>query len=289
MDQTNDGYFSVDIKDGYQVFVLSYMDPLDGYGVIYKATSPSGKVYIGQTIEMVSTRIKRHYADANRSSCGNYKCKFYNALRKYGNKVTWECLLVVEDSLLDDIEIEEISKYGSFVNGYNTTIGGQGKGTRGMRHSEESKRKMSKAHSGKKTSASFLLKNSKRMRGQNNPMYGTKMSEEHKQKLRKIIVGRFVSEEERRKMSEAGRGKKNSFEHNSNIKSALRNLWGSKGKNFFVFDKSTGEFIGEWNTIGGCAEDLSLQASNVGNCLRGSRKSCGGYIFSYKGTGNAKH
>ena len=60
----------------------------------------------------------------------------------------------------------------------------------GKHHSEESRRKMSKANTGK-----------------NHPMYGKHRSEESRRKISESLKGRTHSDETRRKMSESHKGK----------------------------------------------------------------------------------
>jgi hypothetical protein len=71
---------------------------------------------------------------------------------------------------------------------HNRTGGGEG--VSGFIHSEETKRKQSKAH-----------------RGEKNHNYGKTFSEEHRKKLSESGKGRTHSEETKRKQSEAHRGK----------------------------------------------------------------------------------
>jgi group I intron endonuclease len=261
--------------------VHNFIEPFDGYGIIYRATSPSGKIYIGQTTEHIKKRISSHYYSSRAQGSKAHSAKMGAALRKYGLDMKWECLYRVPASELNDAEVAEINKHNSFKAGYNSTAGGEG--IRGFRFSEETKTKMSRAKIGRKMPEHVIQLNSIRNKGSGNPMYGTKMSEEHKQKLIRINTGRIVSEEERIHMSIAGIGVKNTETHNANIKAALRKVWGAKGKSFYVFNIETGELVGEWDTISECSERLDLTRANVGACLRGKRRSCKGYAFKYKG------
>lgn len=114
-------------------------------GVIYKITSPSGKVYIGQTIGSKEKRWKEHLEDAHRT----YKdhCKVLNkAIRKYGDdnfkvELVEECL----DEELDDKEAEYITQYNSQVpNGMNIKLGGSS-----GKHHEDTKKKISDSLKGR--------------------------------------------------------------------------------------------------------------------------------------------
>jgi len=112
-------------------------------GIIYKATSPSGKVYIGQTIRTIHKRKIAHYSGAFNKNSTSYNCAISKAIRKYNNNIVWEILHYdVSICKLDVLEIEEIKKHNSFKLGYNSTLGGGG-GCVGYTHSVESLKKIS--------------------------------------------------------------------------------------------------------------------------------------------------
>lgn len=57
------------------------------------------------------------------------KYKIYNAMNKYG-KENFTCEILEDNVLIDDLnkkEIYYIEKYNSFINGYNSTKGGDGR------------------------------------------------------------------------------------------------------------------------------------------------------------------
>ena len=98
------------------------------YGIIYKATNKmTGKVYVGQTIKELSTRISGHFKAAiNAKNKRGYSSKFYRAIRKYGECVwKWNivCCAPVED--LNMQEVITIEVLNSFYAGYNSTKGGE--------------------------------------------------------------------------------------------------------------------------------------------------------------------
>jgi group I intron endonuclease len=94
-------------------------------GLIYLLTSPSGKHYVGQSIDF-SNRINSYRTSSLNPSCGQYHTTFGSAIRKYGfdnfqievlhNNVPWD--------RMDQLEIQEIKNYDSYCNGYNQTEGG---------------------------------------------------------------------------------------------------------------------------------------------------------------------
>lgn len=112
--------------------------------IVYKAISPSNKIYIGITTCSLEKRMKEHYKTAKMCR-DNYK--FYNAIRKYQfENFKWEIIDQV-NSMQELFEKEEyyIKIFDSFNNGYNSTLGGEG--CKGVVHSEESKRILSEKSS----------------------------------------------------------------------------------------------------------------------------------------------
>lgn len=103
---------------------------------IYKITSPSNKIYIGQTIDM--SRRFRHYNSIEKIK---RQPRLYNSFLKYGVKYhVFELLEVCFDYELNDLEIYYINKYNSCgINGLNCMSGGKSNG----RHSAISKKKIS--------------------------------------------------------------------------------------------------------------------------------------------------
>lgn len=114
------------------------------YGVIYKYTSPSGGIYIGQTVN-IDKRKKQHIYDVNHGS----NRKFHNAIRKHGiDTFTFEILhpafLMDELNELEKYYIEYYNSYYKNGNGgYNMTIGGEG--ANGYQFTDSDKRKLSES------------------------------------------------------------------------------------------------------------------------------------------------
>lgn len=97
-------------------------------GYIYKITNKvNNKVYIGQTSRNIRERYHEHLRCSETSSSNQ---PLYNAMKKYG-KEAFEVTLVemCDANLLDDREIFYINQYDSYNNGYNATIGGEGRPT----------------------------------------------------------------------------------------------------------------------------------------------------------------
>ena len=100
-------------------------------GIIYKITSPSGKIYIGQTTKSLEYRWKQHVKDAmneNRKRCR----VFHNAIQKYGEEnMIQEVVCECNTDELDKNENRFIAELNTLTpNGYNlkTNKLGQKKG-----------------------------------------------------------------------------------------------------------------------------------------------------------------
>ena len=90
-------------------------------GIIYKITSPSGKAYMGQTIQKFNDRIRSHQRKGSECTA------ISRAIQKYGDEMKYE---IIEDNIphkqLDEREIYWIKELNSLSpGGYNLTTGGQ--------------------------------------------------------------------------------------------------------------------------------------------------------------------
>ena len=101
---------------------------------IYKITSPTGRIYIGQTVNL-KLRLRDYKSKAYKVK---EKTKILNSIRKHGfDKHTFEIIEVVDVSLGDDREIYWIDFYKSYntKKGMNLTLGGKRTpGIKGKKH-----------------------------------------------------------------------------------------------------------------------------------------------------------
>ena len=87
-------------------------------GIIYRIIFPSGKSYIGQTINSLKDRLRYHKSSKN---C----VAVHGAFVKYGNNYKTEILVEINNEYLNEYEIKFISIYDTISpNGYNLSIGG---------------------------------------------------------------------------------------------------------------------------------------------------------------------
>lgn len=82
------------------------------------------KIYVGKTEFSIEKRFKEHCKDAFRER--NEKRPLYLAMQKYGVEHFY-IELIEETDIPEEREIYWIEKLGSFKNGYNATMGGDGK------------------------------------------------------------------------------------------------------------------------------------------------------------------
>jgi group I intron endonuclease len=207
--------------------------------IVYKATFPNGKSYIGQTSQKFNTRKRGHiFASKNLNASYDYNVIFHQAIRKYGeDNIQWTILEdgITDSVILDDREIYWVSKLNTKTpNGYNMADGG--KSIRGYKHREDSKNKMSISRKGRIITPEWRKKLSESTKGRKKPqsfidkMTGRKQSperiekskgripwnkgkhgifkEEAKNKMRLSRLGYHLSEEEKEYLRKTMQGNK---------------------------------------------------------------------------------
>lgn len=134
-------------------------------------------------------------------------------INKYGKDIFERIILeegIKDVYLLNEKEKEYIEMYNTFEDGYNLTKGGDGGGswiynltkeekeliaekkrkkTKGVKFTEEHKRKISESSKGKKLTEEHKRNISNSIKGENHPWYGKKHSEHTKKKLSKLKKG----------------------------------------------------------------------------------------------------
>lgn len=277
-------------------------------GVVYKYTSPSGKVYIGQTTNEAHRRrtwfcIKRRYAGAT----------IERARAKYGpENFEYEVLYKDVFSSFDDAqkaldakEIYYIELYDSLRNGYNNTNGGlfpefgiqtqlNGREVKCDKDGLIARRKLRYHEKHTKEEIQQLRKETNRQNGRWKKIYQFDLD------------GNYI-----REFSSAGEASENGFGNYSNIIRACKTLGAYKGYNWrFVEDgkvmkkrpkriykKETFahafkavkqftknmEFIAEYESITAAARALGIPYnSGIGACLAGKIPTAHGFKWQYK-------
>lgn len=171
------------------------------YGYIYKTTNLfNGKIYVGQH---KATKFNDNYYGSG--------IRITNLINKFG-KSSFSCELLEECSSeeeLNEKEIYWIDKLNSTNRdiGYNLMSGGYK--VRGIKHSEETKQKISKAKMGCHPNRDYLMSESTKNKISNtlkeyykthdNPRKGVHLTVKTKQKLRDANLGKKYPEEVREK------------------------------------------------------------------------------------------
>ena len=226
---------------------------------VYKHISPSGKYYIGITMQKPQTRWRRD------GSGYRHNPYFYNAIQKYGwdnfqHEILFENLTKSE---AEQKEIELIACYKSNQRdyGYNISNGGNCVGT----HSEESKKKIAYANQNRSQETREKLRKA---------VLGKKLSIETRKKMSESRIGRVFSEESKRKISESHKGIKQSEEH--------RKHNGEAHKKPVVQFSKNGDFIKRYDCAKNAGIELNIQNVSITACCRGKIKSAGGYVWKYE-------
>ena len=287
---------------------------------IYMWTSPSGKSYIGQTVN-----LKKRYNSFLRFNKNYSGDKINNARKKYNNERDWEykVLEYCDVNELDEREKYYIALYDTINNGYNCESGGNEnkivsdeskqkmseamKGENnpmyGKHLTEEQKRKLSEAKKGKYCGekhpmwGKHLTEEQKRkisegMKGENNPMYGKHLTEEHKSKLSEAMKGRYcgenhpmwgrhLTEEQKRKISEGMKGEKHPM-YGKHCDDEIKDKIRLRHNKAVVQYTKEGEFVAEYESALVAKNITGINNSHIGACCRGKRKSAGGFKWTFK-------
>lgn len=220
--------------------------------IIYLASSPSNKKYIGFTSRSLEIRIMEHFSQAKLGSCH----VFHKALRKYGKKVEWEILEQFET------ENEALNKEKYYIkfyktrdydnNGYNSTDGGEG--CNGFRPTLEQNKKNSERQKEKMKDPEF------RKHAMKNLNTGVPWNKGKK-------IGSYSTKESEIK-------RKNSLKRNGT----------TAGKSKIPIDiiniKTNESLI--FSSMSDGANQLNLHISAISKCLSGKQKFHKGYCFKYR-------
>ena len=193
--------------------------------IVYRATAPSGRAYIGQTIQSLSARRKSHENKARNGSRNPFHC----AIRKYGDKIKWEMLCrATSIAALNWIEPRYIAAQNTLLpHGYNAKTGGEN-----GEHCAEARAKISAKMTGREFSPEHRAAISAKLKGRKLPPEhrakiaagnkGKTISPEHRAKLSAVHTGKVVSPDVRAAISAKLTGRKRSPETRAKISAAAK-------------------------------------------------------------------
>lgn len=207
---------------------------------IYKWTSPSGKYYIGQAIDL-RRRKKEFITNPFNYNYTSENSAIDKARRKYSDFTKWSYeVLEYADTReeLNQLERHYIELYNSTNSqkGYNSTKGGDG--TDGVAWGSEAQIE--------------ALMNRRSYKGTGNPNYGKHHTEEAKEAIRQAKLGTKQSIETIKKKS--------------------------RPVNQYTLD---GQFIRTWIGASQAMQELGIDKSSIGRVCKGTKKSAGGFKWSY--------
>ena len=168
----------------------------------------------------------------------------------------------------------------------------------GMKHSEESKKRMSEIAKGRKVSEGVRLKiaeaNKKKWQDDSFKKRHAESMEIARAKMDKAAMSLAAlkswsnsGEERRKNTSERFKGKKKNPEH---LNKMTEGMLKAHAKPFEVFRIEQAhkqapiiviEALGVWNNISTCARELGLRDNCINSVLHGSKKTHKGYTFKY--------
>lgn len=264
-------------------------------GIIYRYTSPSGKIYIGQTRD--EKRRRSTFLNKNKRYCSGGKIDV--ARKKYGpENFKYEVLETIKSSnvkkLIDELNKLEtlyIKRYNSYRMGYNSSLGGDSFDYSNIKRkpqivTEETKLKISKAKKGKR--ANYTKEDLERRANLMRSIYSRKV-------FQYSLDGQFIKEwssiTEVAKTFNVSRTTISDC-WNKNKKNACGFIW--KRENTPIlrdvskdnvqvaqYDKD-GNLLKTFSSIREASVFLNKQAdSNIVACCRGRQKTAYGFIWKY--------
>lgn len=219
-------------------FILDNMEKICG---IYKITSPSGRVYIGESVNI--NKRKKDYSSLN---C-KVQPRLYRSLKKYGWSLhTFE---VIEECLFEELLCRERywqDFYNVLDGGLNCELTNCGNNKRVLSQDSRNKISISK-------------------KGVNHPTFGKPLSEKHKGNISKALKGLTL-------------GKKFSEGHKKKLSNSHKGLYKDEKhpRARLIVCQSTGIF---YYTLKDAAKSLCINSTTLCAMLKGQNKNKTSYIY----------
>jgi len=280
---------------------------------IYKWTSPTGRIYVGQSKDLKS-RYDWYLSDAVYNA---NMPKLKRSFKKYGvENHTFEIIEYCSVEQLNDREIYWGLYYNTLEEGLNCKLGEQN-----CIFSKDTKTKMSEAKKGTKQTEDQKQKRKistketwKKKRENGFKRAYHKQTEDAKQKISKTQKGKIVSEETRKKISDSSKGRiiseetkkkislktKGKPKHSEESKQKIREygknrdltkMWEiaseARSKPILQYD-SQNNFIKEWKSASDAEEFYNVRGvDNIGQTIRhfkktGVQRKAYGFIWKSK-------
>lgn len=231
--------------------------------VIYKITSPSGKIYIGQTTNF--SKRKRYYKNGAKP----YQIRIYNSLQKYG----YESHII---EIIEECSVENLNERERYWQDYYDVIGENGLNCRLTATNDKS---------------GYLSEDMRQKLSEIKKR--TLISGEWRKKFAYDWSGKKHTEETKKKMSESAKGKKKSAEHIAKLPQNQKGKFRPKasestkikqslnsGKSKVVYQYTmNGMFIDEYRNVSEAQRCLGIK--NISSAALGKIPSSGGFRWRY--------
>jgi group I intron endonuclease len=161
------------------------------YSIYLITNKVNGKIYVGYTKGTPEWRFSLHVRDARNRKDANYHLA--NAIKKYGAEAFSVAVIAIA-GCERSAKAEETRQILARMShdrtiGYNMTTGGEGGLT------EEARKKISIANTGKVRTEATRRRMSHARSGSGSWTWGKPRTEEHKAKMSKLLKGRFMGSE----------------------------------------------------------------------------------------------
>ena len=255
-----------------------------GNYVVYKHTSPSGKVYIGITSQKP---IKRWGLNGQQYSGSKY---FWKAIQKYG----WENFIheILHENLSRDearsLEMSLIAQFRSNEEafGYNITIGGGG--AAGYKQSQEHIQKRMEKTAEKLRGRHLSEEHKLKIKEKSGYWQGKHRSPETKEKLRVALKGKPsprkgkpMTPEQKERMRQTMNTPEWKEAHTAGClgrsKGAYANAVAARKKAVAQYNPITGELIAVYESARMAQEKTGTRFQDISACIHGRQKTAHGY------------
>lgn len=257
-------------------------------GIYIISNIKNGKVYIGSS-KAIQKRLYQHkYLLKNNKS---HSPKLQNAYNKYGKEsFIFAIIECCKEENLKDVEKMWIEFYDCVNKGYNCSNDTECS-TRGLKHSDDTRKKMSLAQKKLTNLPHRKEMSSKIISSYNKTLKGVPKSDLHRKKISESNMGKKMSEDTKTKQSirmkknpiSYWKGKKMPLEMRKKLsisqmgKTGLRS---SSAKKILQLDLS-GNIVNSFYGAFEASRETGISRSAIKNCLIGLSKSSGGFKWEY--------
>jgi len=247
-----------------------------GKYIVYALIDPRNNEirYVGMSTNGL-VRPKKHLMPSSYNNKNKKHYHVYNWIRKLISLNLKPEIKVLESCSKENLYKREqyyILNYKEIGCNLTNKVDG-GPGMLGLKHSEETKKKLSIKGKNKKVPEK-TLKMFRNQKGKNHPMYGKKHSEESLKKMRESHLGYKMPEEQKKKISNSLKGRKYgpvSEGHREKLIKAKKN----KMKPIICLE--TGE---KFESINDACRKLNLNKNSIRKVINGKWKKTKGLTFS---------